>query len=52
MTLDSDYLMRIWSLENGNQVTTLLLKNHSKKKLTCASIDPKEKYLAVSDEDG
>eukprot|EP00347_Sterkiella_histriomuscorum_P014346 403361222 len=57
ITLDSDYLMRIWSLQTGKQVTTLLLKTHLKnnsinKKLTSAAVDPKEKYLAVSDEEG
>lgn len=66
VTLDSDYLMRIWSIATGKQVTTLLLKsapsmqsqnnqnntNSYTKKLTCAAIDPKEKYLAVADEEG
>ncbi len=49
--------MRIWSLSSGKQVTTLLLKTHLKtysinKKLACAAVDPKEKYLAVADEEG
>jgi WD40 repeat protein len=52
VTLDSDYLMRIWSLSTGKQVTTLLLKAKSKKKLTCATVDMKEKHLAISDEEG
>lgn len=57
VTLDSDYLMRIWSLSTGKQVTTLLLKTHLKtneitKKLSCAAVDPKEKFLAIADEEG
>jgi WD40 repeat protein len=44
VTLDSDYLMRIWSLSTGKQITTLLLKTHLKtndinKKLACAAVD-------------
>ena len=57
MTLDSDYLMRVWSLATGKQVTTLLLKTHLKsneitKKLACGAVDPKEKFLAIADEEG
>ena len=53
ITIDSDFLMRIWSLKTGKQVIAMLLKTHStKKKLTCAAIDPKEKYIALSDEEG
>jgi hypothetical protein len=44
--------MRIWALDTGKQVTTMLLKAKSKKKLTCAAIDEKEKHLAISDEEG
>lgn len=57
VTLDQDCLMRVWSLHTGRQVMTLLLKTHLKnnqinKKLTCGAVDPKEKYLAVCDEEG
>ncbi len=30
----------------------MLLKAQQTKKLTCAALDPKEKYLAISDEEG
>ena len=60
ITIDSDYLMKVWSLETGKQLNTMLLKkqtqseekNYQAKKITCASLDPKEKFLAVSDDEG
>ena len=52
LSIDCDFLMRVWSLETKKQVTALLLRNNQTKKMTCAAIDHKEKHLAVSDEEG
>ena len=50
--MDPDFLMRVWSRSTKKQVTALLLRPNQMKKLTCAAIDHKEKYLAVGDEEG
>jgi WD40 repeat protein len=52
LSIDCDFLMRVWSLSNKNQVTALLLRAGQSKKMTCAAIDSKEKHLAISDEEG
>lgn len=52
LSIDCDFLMRVWSLANKNQVTALLLRASQTKKMTCAAIDAPEKHLAISDEEG
>lgn len=52
LSIDCDFLMRVWSLNNKKQVTALLLRAGQQKKMTCAAIDSKEKHLAISDEEG
>ena len=52
ISVDCDFLMRVWALETKKQVTALLLRSGQQKKMTCAAIDAKEKHLAISDEEG
>jgi hypothetical protein len=52
LTIDCDFLMRVWSMQTKRQVTALLLRSGQLKKMTCAAIDSKEKHLAISDEEG
>lgn len=52
LCIDCDFLMRVWSIETKKQVTALLLRVGQLKKMTCAAIDPKERHLAIADEDG
>lgn len=52
LTLDCDFLMRVWAQQTKKQVTALLLRSGQQKKMTCAAIDSKEKHIAISDEEG
>jgi WD40 repeat protein len=52
LTIDCDFLMRVWAMTTKKQVTALLLRSGQQKKMTCAAIDSKEKNLAISDEEG
>lgn len=50
--VDQDFMMRVWARGSKKLVTALLLRPNQVKKLTCAAVDHKEKYLAVGDEEG
>lgn len=53
LSIDCDFLMRVWELETRRQVTALLLRaDQQNKKMTCAAVDRQEKHLAIADEEG
>ena len=45
-------MLRTFDLMTGKHISTLLLKQNQKKKVTCASMDPEEEKIAISDEEG
>ena len=55
-TIDSDYLIRVWSLKTHKPITSYLLAENKggreENKLTCAVADEESRFLAVGNEKG